>query len=38
MHQKVPSTAEVVGAAFLALAVPIFVAIGIVAVSVIGRY
>lgn len=38
MDQKAPSTAEVIGAAFLALAVPIFVAIGMLAVSIVGRY
>jgi hypothetical protein len=38
MREKVASTAEVVGAAFLALALPIFVVIGMAAVSIIGRY
>jgi hypothetical protein len=38
MREKVASTAEVVGAAFLALALPIFVVVGMAAVSIIGRY
>ena len=38
MREKVAGTAEVVGAAFLALALPIFVVIGMAAVSIVGRY
>ena len=38
MRQKVAGTAEIVGVAFLALAVPIFVVIGMGMVSVLGRY
>ena len=38
MRDKVASTAEIVGAAFLALALPIFVLIGMAAVSIVGRY
>jgi hypothetical protein len=38
MREKVAGTAEVVGAAFLALALPIFVVVGMAAVSIIGRY
>ena len=38
MRDKVASTAEIVGAAFLALALPIFVVIGMAAVSIIGHY
>lgn len=38
MREKVASTMEIVGVAFLALAVPVFVAIGMGVVSVVGRY
>lgn len=35
MQDKAPSTLEVIGAAFLALAVPIFVLVGIVIYAVV---
>jgi hypothetical protein len=38
MREKAASAAEVVGAAFLALAIPVFVGIGMVAVSIVGKY
>lgn len=38
MSKKLAGTLELVGVAFLTLAVPVFVLIGMVAVSVMGRY